>query len=81
MNKEILINLNTIEKVKRFIHITNEFNCDIEIRVGKWVVDGKSIMGLFSLNLLEPLSARIDSNKKEEIESFYRVMEEFRWEE
>lgn len=77
--KELYIVLNTIQKVKQFIHITNEFDCDIEVLAGKWVVDGKSIMGLFSLNLLEPLLVRIDSEKEEEIESFNRVMEVFKW--
>lgn len=77
--KELYIVLNTIQKVKQFIHITNEFDCDIEVLAGKWIVDGKSIMGLFSLNLLEPLLVRIDSEKEEEIESFNRVMEVFKW--
>ena len=81
MNKEVPIILNTINKVKQFIRITNEFSCDIEVKVGKWIVDGKSIMAIFSLNLLEPLLARIDSDDIKEIESFNRVMEEFKWEE
>lgn len=81
MNKEILINLNTINKVKQFVHIVEEFKSEIDIVSGRYIVDGKSIMGIFSLNLLEPLLVRILTDDVEEIESFNKVMEEFKWEE
>ena len=80
MNKEAIVMLNTIPRVKQFALVTNEFDCDIEVIAGKWTVDGKSIMGLFSLNLLEPLLVKIDSDNKKEIESFNIVMEEFKYE-
>lgn len=80
MNKEVTINLSSINKVKQFVHITEEFQSDIDVILGKYTVDGKSIMGLFSLNLLEPLFVRIDSEDENEIESFNRVMEEFKYE-
>lgn len=81
MSNKVRILLNSVQKVKNFVLIAEVFESDIEVISGKWIVDGSSIMGLFSLNLLEPLLVRIDSDNQEEIESFYRVMEEFKWEE
>lgn len=78
MDKEVWINLNTISKVKQFVHIVEEFKGEIDVVSGRYVCDAKSIMGLFSLNLLEPLLVRILSDDKSEIESFNSVMEEFK---
>lgn len=47
------------------------FDGNIELRQGKKCISGKSILGIFSLNLLEPLDATIISDNKEEKESFY----------
>lgn len=80
MNKEFYIMLNTIQRVKHFVDIVDKFVSDIEIISGKWVINAKSIMAIFSLNLLEPLLVKIDSDNVEEIESFNRVMEEFKYE-
>ena len=80
MNKEITIDLGTISKVKQFVHITEEFESEIDVISGRYTVDAKSIMGLFSLNILEPLIVRINSENEEEIKSFNRVMEEFKYE-
>lgn len=80
MSKEVQVIINTIEKVKRFSNITSEFVDEIEVLSGRYVIDGKSIMALFSVNLLEPLTVRILTDSEEEIETFNRVMEEFKWE-
>lgn len=80
MNKEFYIMLNTIQRVKHFVDIVDKFVSDVEIISGKWVINAKSIMAIFSLNLLEPLLVKIDSDIVEEIESFNRVMEEFKYE-
>ncbi len=47
--------LNTVEKVKRFVEITSRFQDAIDLSGGRFVVDGKSILGIFSLNLRRPL--------------------------
>lgn len=80
MNKEVKVILNTIERVKQFVQITEKFKSEIDVLSGRYVISGKSIMGIFSLNLLEPLVVKIFSDDIEEIESFNRVMEEFKYE-
>lgn len=47
------------------------FDGSIELRQGKICISGKSILGIFSLNLLEPLDATIISDNNEEKASFY----------
>ena len=73
-------NLNTIPKVKSFVNIVDKFESDIDVMSGHYICDGKSIMALFSLNLLEPMVVKIHSENDEEIKSFNEVMEEFKYE-
>lgn len=80
MNKEVIVSLNTIQKVKDFVNIIDKFESDVDIEQGKYVINAKSIMAIFSLNLLEPMVAKMDSENEEEMESFIRVMEEFKYE-
>lgn len=80
MKKEFLISLNAIKKVKEFVKIVDKFDSEIDITQGRYVIDAKSIMAIFSLNLLEPMKIKIISVNEEEIESFNNVMEEFKYE-
>ena len=70
--------LNTIERVKKFASITNVFKCDIDVEQSKYKVDGKSLMGLFSLDLTEPVVVKITSDNEFETRKFVELMEEFR---
>lgn len=49
------ISLSRIEDVKNFVNIAMEYDFDIELASGKYTVDAKSIMGIFSLDLTKPL--------------------------
>lgn len=51
--------LNSIEKVKEFVKVANTFESDISLKIGRYTIDGKSIMGVFSLNLSEPLELEV----------------------
>lgn len=58
--KEVMkIKLSTTNDVKEFVNAAMLCSCQIDVRHGRYIVDGKSIMGLFSLNLSEPLSILI----------------------
>lgn len=52
---EKTIILKDFEAVKKFVDIANEKNYDIELLSGKYIVNAKSIMGVFSLDLTKPL--------------------------
>jgi phosphotransferase system HPr-like phosphotransfer protein len=49
------IQLKAINDVKEFVNIVSTFDCDIDLTSDRYVVDGKSIMGLFSLDLSRPI--------------------------
>ncbi len=59
--------LDTIDKVRRFVDTVTRFDCDIDLASGRYVVDGKSIMGIFSLDLMSPIKATIHGEATEEI--------------
>ena len=53
--KQFNIQLKEINDVKDFVNIVSMFDCDIDLTSGRYVVDAKSIMGLFSLDLSKPI--------------------------
>ena len=73
--KSITLLLNTTESVKSFVNIISRFDYDMDLRCGRYVVDAKSIMGIFSLNLSKPIKVEAhcgDQRDKflEEVKSF-----------
>ena len=53
--KKVKISLVSIDDVKDFVKKTNELSCEVDLTLGKYVIDAKSIMGIFSLDLLNPI--------------------------
>ena len=53
--KSVKIRLSTIADVRDFVNILAKTEIDIDLCSGRYVVDGKSIMGIFSLDLLNPI--------------------------
>lgn len=51
--KSVKVYLNSIEKVNSFVNVIAKFNNDFDLVSGRYVVDAKSIMGIFSLDLKE----------------------------
>ena len=56
--KTVQISLNSIDKVKSFVNDVTKFEYDFDLVSGRYVIDAKSIMGIFSLDL----SKNIDLN-------------------
>ncbi len=65
--KELMIRLSTIQDVNRFVKIVSSADQDIDLSSGRYVVDGKSIMGIFSLDLLNPIKMTIHGDNIEGI--------------
>ncbi len=55
MKKEMYIRLNTIQDVRNFVNVVSTSDLDIDLASGRYIVDAKSIMGIFSLDLLSPI--------------------------
>ena len=66
--KTIRISLNSIDKVKSFVNTLSKFDTDFDLVTGRYVIDAKSIMGIFSLDLSKPIDLNIHAeNDAEEI--------------
>ena len=55
----VKINLNSIEKVKSFVNVITKHDADFDLISGRYVIDAKSIMGIFSLDLTKDLNLKI----------------------
>ena len=53
--KTVQITLNSIDKVKSFVNAITQFEFDFDLVSGRYVIDAKSIMGIFSLDLSKPI--------------------------
>ena len=57
--KTLQISLNSIDKVKSFVNDITKFHNDFDLVSGRYVIDAKSIMGIFSLDLSKPIDLTI----------------------
>ena len=57
--KSLKISLEMAQRVKDFVAVTQGCECEILLKSGKYVVDAKSILGIFSLDLSKPLTVEI----------------------
>ena len=61
--KSLVIRLNVAEQVKRFVNLVDKYDMPMDIRSGRYIVNAKSILGLFSLDLSRPLQLEIDDTQ------------------
>ncbi|MBP3736183.1 MAG: HPr family phosphocarrier protein [Lachnospiraceae bacterium] len=57
--KTVKIQLNSIDKVKSFVNDISRFDTDFDLISGRYIIDAKSIMGIFSLDLSKPIDLAI----------------------
>ena len=74
--KEFIVSLNSVDKVKRFVSVTAGFDTEIDVVSGRYVIDGKSFMGIFSMDLSKPLLVRVHENG-ERAEQIMKMFQEF----
>ena len=63
--KTVTISLGSIDKVKLFVNDITKFDSDFDLVSGRYVIDAKSIMGIFSLDLSKPIDLNIHGDKEE----------------
>lgn len=61
--KTVQISLNSIDKVKSFVNDIARFDHDFDLVSGRYVIDAKSIMGIFSLDLSKPIDLNIHADE------------------
>ncbi len=62
--KTVKISLNSIDKVKSFVNEITKFENEFDLVSGRYVIDAKSIMGIFSLDLSKPIDLNIHAEKE-----------------
>ena len=70
--KTVQISLNSIDKVKSFVNDITKFNNDFDLVSGRYVIDAKSIMGIFSLDLSKPIDLNIHA--KENVDQILDIL-------
>ena len=64
--KTVRISLNSIDKVKSFVNeLVRYSDVDFDLVSGRYVIDAKSIMGIFSLDLSKPIDVNIHADDGE----------------
>ncbi len=64
--KTVQISLNSIDKVKSFVNEVTKYDAEFDLVSGRYVIDAKSIMGIFSLDLSKPIDLNIHSESQVE---------------
>ena len=72
--KNFNIMLHSINDVKTFVNSVNKYDFDVDLTSGRYVVDAKSIMGIFSLDLSKPIKVEVYS---EDLGEFMNEMKPF----
>ena len=73
--KTVQISLNSIDKVKSFVNTIAQFNFDFDLISGRYVIDAKSIMGIFSLDLSKPIDLAIHTET--DIDEIMKVLKPY----
>ncbi len=60
--KTVKVRLSSIEAVRDFVEVVRQFDGDIDLSSGRYIVDAKSIMGIFSLDLMNPITLTAHSD-------------------
>ena len=65
--KNVKIRLSSIQDVRSFVDTVTKYNIDIDLSCGRYVVDAKSILGIFSIDLSRPIRMDIYSDSCDDL--------------
>lgn len=69
--------LDKVESVKKFVHFNTMHTCEVDVLQNRQVIDGKSIMGVFSLDLSKPVKVVVMAEGDDELNAIKEVYKEF----
>ena len=75
--KTVMIKLSLTENVKAFVNIVSRYPYSIDLRVGRHVVDAKSILGIFSLDLSKPVDLMIHSDDTDTVDRICEILKPY----
>ena len=65
--KSLQITMSMAESVKNFVNIVSKYPYEIDLKSGRFVIDAKSLLGIFSLDLSKPIVLEIYSDKCDDL--------------
>lgn len=71
----VTVKIDTIEKIKDFVNALTSFDNDFDLVHDRYVIDAKSIMGIFSLDTSQSLTLKI--HKDEDLDAIYAALDKF----
>ncbi len=74
--KSVKVHLSYINDVRNIVEAASQMSCDIDLISGRYVIDAKSIMGIFSLDFSKPITLEIHGTD-EEADSFIEKIKEY----
>lgn len=75
--KKVMVNLSASQQIKEFVNILSKYSFDMDLRSGKYLVDAKSILGIFSLDLSKPVELELLTDNEEDINKFMADIKPF----
>ena len=64
------VDLSKFESVKRFVAVSCSKSCPVTLKSGRFIVDGKSILGIFSLDLSNPVMLEVEDGDYAAFDAF-----------
>lgn len=74
---EFYIKVDSVDKVKDFVKVTNKIVPDMDLIIGRYIIDAKSIMGIFSVDLTRKICLKIHSDNEKECTEIRKKLEKF----
>lgn len=62
---KLTVKIVSMQDADKFNKICSKFDCDMDLQSGKYYIDAKSIMGIFSLDLSRPLILNADTEDEQ----------------
>jgi phosphotransferase system HPr-like phosphotransfer protein len=75
--KTTQIQIDSIDKVKAFVNEITKFECDFDLISGRYVIDAKSIMGIFSLDISKPIDLDIHVTDETEAAEIFKAIDPY----
>ena len=70
------VQLTSVSDIKAFVDAASRLDCDVDVICGRYLVNGKSIMGLFSIDLSEPIRVEVHGSQAQ-CELFQQAVDRF----
>ena len=77
MKTNVNVKINTIQDVQNFVRVVSSLKANIDLHSGRYIVDGKSIMGIFSLDLMHPIKMVVHSDHSDAVLEALNAVKDF----